>query len=64
MIVFSYHIIGKYGIKEAYKAKKVIIMNSRGFEKFRNVEELWDRELEEEFSHLYTINVMEDFQDK
>jgi len=39
-------------------------MNRRDLEKFRNVEELWDRELEEEFSYVYTIDTMEEFRDK
>ena len=39
-------------------------MNRRGMEKFRNVDELWDRELEEEFSYVYTTDVMEEFRDK
>ena len=41
-----------------------ILMNRRDLEKFRNVEELWDRELEEEFSYVYTIDTMEEFRDK
>ena len=39
-------------------------MNRRGLEKFRNVEELWDSELEEEFDYVYTIDAMEEFRDK
>ena len=39
-------------------------MNRRGLEKFRNVDELWDRELEEEFGYVYTTDVMEEFRDK
>ena len=39
-------------------------MNRRDLEKFRNVEELWDRELEEEFSYVYTTDAMEEFRDK
>ena len=39
-------------------------MNRRGLDKFRNVEELWDRELEEEFGYVYTTDAMEDFRDK
>ena len=39
-------------------------MNIRDLEKFRNVEELWDGELEEEFGYVYTTDVMEDFRDK
>ena len=39
-------------------------MNRRDLEKFRNVEELWDRELEEEFCYVYATDVMEEFRDK
>jgi len=39
-------------------------MNRRDLERFRNAEELWDRELEEEFGYVYTNDVMEEFRDK
>ena len=39
-------------------------MNSRDLEKFRNVEEFWERELEEEFSYVYTTDLMGEFRDK
>jgi len=39
-------------------------MSRRDGRNFRNVDELWDEELEEELSYLYSNDVMEDFKDK
>ena len=39
-------------------------MNRRDLKNFRDMNELWDEEMEEELGYLYSNDIMEDFKDK
>jgi hypothetical protein len=39
-------------------------MNRRDLKNFSNIEELWNEEMQEELSYIYSSDVMENFKDK